>query len=72
MINMGRRKHTAVLGVILGSIVLLMMYYSIPLAWAQGQLFVSDYSTNTITVYPWEVDGNVSPSATIPTGQTTP
>jgi hypothetical protein len=68
MIDTWRRRRTAVLGVMLGVVVLLGIWHPIPSAWAQGQLFVSDYGTDTITVYPWEGDGNIPPSAIITTG----
>jgi DNA-binding beta-propeller fold protein YncE len=36
-----------------------------PAAWAQGQIFVSNYTGDTITVYPRSALGNVAPSRTI-------
>jgi DNA-binding beta-propeller fold protein YncE len=36
-----------------------------PSAWAQGQIFVTNYTGDSITVYPRKAAGDVAPSATI-------
>lgn len=38
----------------------------VPAAWAQSQIFVTNYTGDTITVYPRSAAGSVAPSLTIP------
>ena len=45
---------------------LLLTAVQVPAAWAQGQIFVANYTGDSITVYPRTAAGEVAPSYTIP------
>ena len=59
-------RSLVVFGVLLGT------WGAVPAAWAQEELFVSNFGNNTITAYPRTVNGSVPPTGVITMGLSGP
>jgi DNA-binding beta-propeller fold protein YncE len=71
MTGQPRRIGGVAIGLILGIALLLGNVSVVPMTWAQGTLFVSNYNGNSITVYPRTVNGDVPPDQVYPTDNPT-